>query len=75
MGVWCPGGGFAWQYFGFFNTPDKSSCAATLRPLCAAGEKSPVYTSALMFSFVNYGSKWRLPPARPGDWLAGAWLE
>ena len=43
-------GGFAWQYFTTVRTPNKGSCATTLRSTCAAGTSSEWGTSAIQHS-------------------------
>jgi len=80
-------GGWAWQYFRSFSTPDNSTCAAQLRQICKEGDQSPYYTSALVHQFARNanGSPVPLPSFNqdlatfllirgPYAWLGYGWV-
>ena len=46
-------GGWFWQMFSLFSTPNKAQCASTLRAQCAAGASSSFYNATTMHSLTG----------------------
>ena len=46
-------GGWFWQMFSIFNTPSQATCAATLRPLCAAGASSTFVNATTLHALTS----------------------
>jgi len=80
-------GGWGWQFFTGFSTPDNKTCAATLSKICSAGTNSPYYNVALQHGFTKNanGSPVPLPSFNedlatfllvrgPFAWLGYGWV-